>query len=166
MVQGKKPDGPGGDPSIVIIKFDCRCKDQTRWVWCRRTTCRSSPSSSPRTCKVEGTARMHRWGGPTFFAHSPFYPQATNGRATNGNGAPSEEIQGKSWYYGPIRSRMDGATLSVFHLFDNSLFYSRGECDAIMDQKGQDGDFLVSINKFIYFYRFYKDIFLNITNVK
>ena len=21
MVQGKKPDGPGGDPSIVIIKF-------------------------------------------------------------------------------------------------------------------------------------------------
>merc|ERR1719382_434986 len=47
---------------------------------------------------------------------------ATNGRATNGNGAPSEEIQGKSWYYGPI---------------------SRGECDAIMDQKGQDGDFLV-----------------------
>ena len=49
--------------------------------------------------------------------------QATNGRATNGNGAPNEEIQGKSWYYGPI---------------------SRGECDAIMDQKGQDGDFLVS----------------------
>ena len=67
MVQGKKPDGPGGDPSIVIIKFTfaCRCKDQQlepRWVWCRRTTCRSSPSSSPRTCKVEGTARMHRWG--------------------------------------------------------------------------------------------------------
>ena len=29
--------------------------------------------------------------------------QATNGRATNGSGAPSEEIQGKSWYYGPIR---------------------------------------------------------------
>ena len=62
---------------------------------------------------------------------------------------------------------MDGATLSVFHLFDNSLFfYSRGECDAIMDQKGQDGDFLVSINKFFFFCRLYKDIFFNITNVK
>ena len=53
----------------------------------------------------------------------------------------------------------------LFDLFI-CFFYSRGECDAIMDQKGQDGDFLVSINKFIYFYRFYKDIFLNITNVK
>ena len=38
------------------------------------------------------------------------------------NNAPSEEIQGKSWYYGPI---------------------SRGECDVIMAEKGQDGDFLV-----------------------
>ena len=28
MVQGKKPDGPGGDPSIVIIKFTIACKDQ------------------------------------------------------------------------------------------------------------------------------------------
>ena len=56
----------------------------------------------------------------------PFYPQATNGRATNGNGAPSEEIQGKSWYYGPIRSRMDGATLSVFHLFDNFFLQPGG----------------------------------------
>ena len=53
-------------------------------------------------------------------------------------------------------------------LFDLLIcfFYSRGECDAIMDQKGQDGDFLVSINKFFFFCRFYKDIFLNITNVK
>ena len=29
--------------------------------------------------------------------------EATNGRATNGNSAPGEEIAGKSWYYGPIR---------------------------------------------------------------
>eukprot|EP00090_Calanus_glacialis_P030804 TRINITY_DN5007_c0_g1_i1.p1 TRINITY_DN5007_c0_g1~~TRINITY_DN5007_c0_g1_i1.p1 ORF type:complete len:386 (-),score=79.56 TRINITY_DN5007_c0_g1_i1:1720-2877(-) len=49
-------------------------------------------------------------------------PTNGSGRATNGNNAPSEEIQGKSWYYGPI---------------------SRGECDVIMAEKGQDGDFLV-----------------------
>jgi len=49
-------------------------------------------------------------------------PPTNGSRATNGNSAPSEEIKGKSWYYGPI---------------------SRGECDAIMEQKGQDGDFLV-----------------------
>jgi hypothetical protein len=34
----------------------------------------------------------------------------------------SEEIAGKSWYYGQI---------------------SRGDCDALMAERGQDGDFLV-----------------------
>ncbi len=33
-----------------------------------------------------------------------------------------EEIAGKSWYYGQI---------------------SRGDCDALMAERGQDGDFLV-----------------------
>jgi len=52
---------------------------------------------------------------------------STNGtRTTNGNGAvpnpPNEEVAGKPWYFGPI---------------------SRGDCDIIMAEKGQDGDFLV-----------------------
>ena len=34
----------------------------------------------------------------------------------------NEEIAGKSWYYGAI---------------------SRGECDVLMSERGQDGDFLV-----------------------
>ena len=39
----------------------------------------------------------------------------------NGVGG-NDEVTGKSWYYGPI---------------------SRQECDVIMAEKGQDGDFLV-----------------------
>ena len=166
MVQGKKPDGPGGDPSIVIIKFTiaCRCKDQhSRWVWCRRTTCRSSPSSSPRTCKVEGTARMHRWGKlfcktDHFILRRQMVEQqmATERLARKFRASLGTTVRsGRGWM----------EPHSLFDLFI-CFFYSRGECDAIMDQKGQDGDFLVSINKFIYFCRLYKDIFLNITNVK
>ena len=34
----------------------------------------------------------------------------------------SEEVRGKSWYFGPI---------------------TRQECDVLMAEKGQDGDFLV-----------------------
>ena len=37
-------------------------------------------------------------------------------------GGPGEDIAGKSWYYGAI---------------------SRGECDTLMSERGQDGDFLV-----------------------
>jgi len=44
-------------------------------------------------------------------------------RTNNGNGVGgNDEVTGKSWYYGPI---------------------SRQECDVIMAEKGQDGDFLV-----------------------
>lgn len=47
----------------------------------------------------------------------------TNGsQPTNGSSITNEEIAGKSWYYGAI---------------------SRGECDVIMSERGQDGDFLV-----------------------
>jgi len=46
----------------------------------------------------------------------------TNGSATNGSSSVNEEIAGKSWYYGAI---------------------SRGECDVLMSERGQDGDFLV-----------------------
>ena len=39
------------------------------------------------------------------------------------NNVPSnEEVRGKPWYYGPI---------------------SRGDCDNLMAERGQDGDFLV-----------------------
>mgnify|MGYP002047326941 CR=1 FL=1 len=39
------------------------------------------------------------------------------------NTVPSnEEVRGKPWYYGPI---------------------SRGDCDNLMAERGQDGDFLV-----------------------
>lgn len=34
----------------------------------------------------------------------------------------NEEVRGKPWYYGPI---------------------SRGDCDNLMAERGQDGDFLV-----------------------
>jgi len=45
-----------------------------------------------------------------------------NGTSNNGSAGGSEEISGKSWYYGAI---------------------SRGECDVLMSERGQDGDFLV-----------------------
>jgi len=49
--------------------------------------------------------------------------RATNGSAGNAPAAPvNEEVSGKPWYYGPI---------------------SRGDCDTIMAEKGQDGDFLI-----------------------
>ena len=65
--------------------------------------------------RVRGPGNQHLHTHPIFFQPTNFscltgwwpdhhiVPKATNGRATNGNGAPSEEIQGKSWYYGPIR---------------------------------------------------------------
>ena len=48
----------------------------------------------------------------------------------------SEEIVGKSWYYGQI---------------------SRGDCDALMAERGQDGDFLVrdsesNVSSFLLFF--------------
>jgi len=55
-------------------------------------------------------------------------PEAPNSNGTsrpanNGNSVPSnEEVRGKSWYYGPI---------------------TRGDCDILMAERGQDGDFLV-----------------------
>ncbi|XP_023333728.1 cytoplasmic protein NCK2-like [Eurytemora carolleeae] len=48
--------------------------------------------------------------------------QANGGGSTNGNNTSGEEITGKSWYYGAI---------------------SRGECDILMSERGQDGDFIV-----------------------
>ena len=38
------------------------------------------------------------------------------------NGTTNEDVRGKSWYFGPI---------------------SRADCDVLMAEKGQDGDFLV-----------------------
>jgi hypothetical protein len=48
---------------------------------------------------------------------------ANPGNQSNGNPPPSnEEVVGKSWYFGAI---------------------SRGECDQLMSERGQDGDYLI-----------------------
>jgi NCK adaptor protein len=64
-------------------------------------------------------------GGPGQLAPGPNAHQAaTNGKnGTNGfNSGANENITSKPWYFGLI---------------------SRGDCDTIMAEKGQDGDFLV-----------------------
>jgi len=63
-------------------------------------------------------------GGPGQLAPGPNAHQAaTNGKnGTNGFSSGNENITGKPWYFGLI---------------------SRGDCDTIMAEKGQDGDFLV-----------------------
>merc|ERR1719188_757021 len=51
------------------------------------------------------------------------HSNGTQRTASNGNnGTTNEDVRGKSWYFGPI---------------------SRADCDVLMAEKGQDGDFLV-----------------------
>ena len=162
MVQGKKPDGPGGDPSIVIIKFTIACKGGFGAV--------ELPAGAlpvPHPGRARWKERLGCTGGGNFFAKLTHFilrrqmveqQMATERLARKFRASLGTTVRsGRGWM----------EPHSVFFIcLTIPFFYSRGECDAIMDQKGQDGDFLVSINKFFFFCRLYKDIFLNITNVK
>ena len=79
----------------------------------------------PRTELPRHQTQTGRHDKPVMGEFKLYFPSVLliGPRAINRNTVPSnEEVRGKPWYYGPI---------------------SRGDCDNLMAERGQDGDFLV-----------------------
>ena len=103
-----------------------------RWAWCPQTISWNSvnfllKTSGPRMAAlslhlpmvlldlIRVMGESANWKSLLWFLFSNF-------RNINTTGVVNEEVRGKPWYFGPI---------------------SRSDCDVLMAEKGQDGDFLV-----------------------